>query len=202
MEATNELGYHAVPETEDERVLLNFIRQLHNKNVLTEESLSVTDVFKLIELLAPEDSKTIRNARKNYGRLKNRTIGTVCIDIIPRLFVGSLWKYETEYSESVIKWSKWNRRFQRIHEYHRELEEQIEKIETEKGYMREHEHHEILRTVRKECREKCDDIEYAKDKEIMSLKIQMKKDSHHIKHLEGKGEYLAKQLHLMSTPDK
>ena len=46
MEATNELGYPAVPETEDERELMKFIRQIHNENVLTEESLSVTDVFK------------------------------------------------------------------------------------------------------------------------------------------------------------
>ena len=68
--------------------------------------------------------------------------------------------------------------------------------------MREHEHHEILRAVRKECRQKCDDIEYAKDREIMSLKVQMKKDSHHVKHLEGKDKYLTKQLHLLSTPDK
>ena len=201
MEAKNELGYPAVPETEDERELLKFIRRIHNENVLTEESLSVTDVFKLIELLAPDDSKTIRNARKNYGRLKNRTIGSICVDIIPRLFVGSLWKYEKELGESVVKWNKWRRRFQRIHEYHRELEEQIEKIETEKGYMREHEHHEILRAVRKECQQKCEDIEYAKDREIMSLKIQMKKDIHHINHLEGHKEWLTKQLDLMSTPD-
>ena len=67
--------------------------------------------------------------------------------------------------------------------------------------MQEHEHHEILRTVRKECRQKCEDIEYAKDKEIMSLKIQMKKDSHHINHLEGKGDYLTKQLDLLSRPE-
>ena len=127
--------------------------------MLTEESLSVTDVFKLIELLSPEDSKTIRNARKNYGRLKNRTIGTICIDIIPRLFVGSLWKYERELGEYAVNWNKWHRRFQRIHEYHRELEQQIEKIETEKGYMQEHEHHEIVRAVRKECRQKCGETE-------------------------------------------
>ena len=200
MEAKNELGYAAVPETEDERELLKFIRLLHNKNVLTEESLTVTDVFKLIELLSPEDSKTIRNARKNYGRLKNRTIGTICIDIIPRLFVGSLWKYESESSESIIKWSKWNRRFHRIYEYQHELEQQIEKVETEKGYIREHEHRELVREVRKECRQKCDDIEHEKDKEIMILKIQKKKDSHHIQHLEGKCGYLTKQLDLLSTP--
>ena len=154
-------------------------------------------------MLAPqEDRKTIQNARKNYGRLKNRTIGIICIDIIPRLFIASLWKYENEMGEQVIKWNKCHRRLQRIHEEMRELELQIEKIETEKGYMQEHEHHEILRAVRKECRQKCDDIEYAKDKEIMSLKIQMKKDSHHINHLEGKGDYLTKQLDLLSTPDE
>jgi len=200
MEEKNELGYPAIPETEDERELLKFIRQIHSKSVLTEESLTVTDIFKLIELLSPEDSKTIRNARKNYGRLKNRTIGTICVDIIPRLFVGSLWKYESESSESIIKWSKWNRRFQRIYEYQRELEQQIEKVETEKGYIREHEHHEIVRTVRKECRQKCDDLEYEKDKEIVSLQIQMKKDRHHINHLEGTVEYLTKQLDLLSRP--
>ena len=202
MEAKNELGYPAVPETEDEGELLKFIRLLHNKNVLTEESLTVTDVFKLIQLLSPEDSKTIRNARKNYGRLKNRTIGTICIDIIPRLFVGSLWKYEKEPGDFAIKWSRWNRRFHQIYEYQRELEQQIEKVETEKGYIREHEHHELVRTVRKECRQKCDDIEHEKDREIMSLKIQMKKDNHHIKNLEAKTEWLTKQLHPLSTPDK
>ena len=81
MEAKNELGYPAVPETEDEGELLKFIRQIHKAKVLDEDALSVSDVFKLIELLSPEDRKTIRNARKNYGRLKNRTIGTICVDI-------------------------------------------------------------------------------------------------------------------------
>jgi len=198
MEATNELGYAAVPETEDERELLHFIRQIHSEKVLTEDALSVPDVFKLIELLAPaDDRKTIQNAKKNYGRLKNRTIGTICIDIIPRLFVGSLWKYETEMTAGTIKWSVWNRRFQRIYEYQRELEKQIENIEAEKGYVQEHEHHEIVRSVRKECRQKCEDIEHEKDREIMSMKIQMKKEQHHINHLEQKGEYLTKQLHLL-----
>ena len=134
--------------------------------------------------------------------VRSSRVWSICVDIIPRLFVGSLWKYETELGESVVKWNKWYRRFQRELEYQRELEQQIEKIETEKGYMQEHEHHEILRTVRKECRQKCEDIEYEKDREIMSLKIQMKKDSHHINHLEGHKEYLTKQLDLMSTPDK
>ena len=119
MEAKNELGYPAVPETEDEGELLKFIRLLHNKNVLTEESLTVTDVFKLIQLLSPEDGKTIRNARKNYGRLKNPTIGPNCIDSIPRRFVGSLWKYEKEAGDFAIKWSRWNRRFNRIYAYQR-----------------------------------------------------------------------------------
>ena len=150
-------------------------------------------------MLAPqEDRKTIQNARKNYGRLKNRTIGIICIDISPRLFIGSLWKYETEHSESVIKWSKWNRRFQRIYQYQRELEKQIDNIETEKGYVQEHEHHEIVRSVRKECWQKCEDIEREKDREIVSMKIQMKKDQHHINHLEGTVEYLTKQLDLLS----
>ena len=201
MEATNELGYHAVPETEDERELLTFIRQIHSEKVLTEDALSVTDVFKLIEMLAPEeDRKTIQNAKKNYGRLKNRTIGIICIDLIPRLFVASLWKYENEMSESTIKWSKWNRRFQRIYQYQRELEKQIDNIETEKGYVQEHEHHEIVRSVRKECWQKCEDIEREKDREIVSMKIQMKKDRHHINHLEGTVEYLTKQLDLLSRP--
>jgi hypothetical protein len=201
MEATNELGYPAVPETEDERELLGFIRQIHKARVLDEDALSVTDVFKLIEMLAPEeDRKTIQNAKKNYGRLKNRTIGIICIDLIPRLFVASLWKYENEMSESTIKWSKWNRRFQRIYQYQRELEKQIDNIETEKGYVQEHEHHEIVRSVRKECWQKCEDIEREKDREIVSMKIQMKKDQHHINHLEQKGEYLTKQLHLLSSP--
>jgi hypothetical protein len=35
----------------------------------------------------------------------------------------------------------------------------------------------------------------------MSMEIQMKKDQHHINHLEQMGEYLTKQLDLLSRPE-
>ena len=61
---------------------------------------------------------------------------------------------EKEITESIPKRDELKKSRINLEKNIKELEQQIEKLETEKGYMREHEHHEILRTVRKECQQK------------------------------------------------
>jgi hypothetical protein len=81
------------PVTENEQTLLTFIRNLHSDKIQKEDEMTHKELFDMLSVLSPSDSKKIMGHYKNYRRTdkKSRPVGDIYVEIIRRLFIQSLW---------------------------------------------------------------------------------------------------------------
>jgi hypothetical protein len=163
------------------------IKRIYDEK-LSEEMFAPKLRYDLLRFLMPDcPSQTIKNARKNHSSRKKDNIQYHLLKLVPQLFIAGLHyrNYERQGNESrdLMEPCKTNRpqrimyetRLEQLvsrHFSHRgELEDEIEALETGKGYILESVHREEMKEIKIKHREELEEVTYQQGK-----KMEMKKE--------------------------
>lgn len=158
---------------EDVIDMMNRVRQ----RFLQEEGLfNHVDTFRLIRLMVPDaDENVLKNAQKKMKSLKEGNMLDILYKLIPEMFVaGCIWeKYGEESRECInsnsnLKLPKVRRYLEKYHNNIKKLEDKLEGA----GMMSVDEHHSDIKAIKREHKEKLDELERDLKRAKMSLEIE------------------------------
>jgi G:T-mismatch repair DNA endonuclease (very short patch repair protein) len=177
---------------EDVIDMMNRVRQ----RFLQEEGLfNHVDTFRLIRLMVPDaDDNVLKNAQKKMKSLKEGNMLDILYKLIPEMFVaGCIWeKYGAESRECInsssnLKLPKVRRYLEKYHNNIKKLEDQLDGS----GMMSVDEYNSDIKAIKREHKEKLDELERDLKRAKMSLEIekgrhktQMMHQTHLVKVLE------------------
>ena len=201
-QTTNAIGAQLTPVTENEQTLLTFIRNLHSDKIQREDEMTHKELFDMLSVLSPSDSKKIMGHYKNYRRTdkKSRPVGDIYVEIIRRLFIQSLWVFETDApgEDTTIKRSRLTARHARFHREIAEMQTKLMKVEEGKGYITLADHRQELKEVEAHWKTEATEREKISYKDISMLKFHCEKAEKAQQQAEATRDYYKKECERMS----
>ena len=198
-------GYNGwtLPKEVNEAELREVIHRIYDEK-LSEELIAPKFRYKLFEMLMPDcPKKAIESARKNHSSKKPDNIQYHMQKLIPQLFVAAI--HYSDYdrvSRSDIKIDEplpkrqrllYQNRLEKIIAFHlerkEELRDEIENLESGKGYMLEDDHYDEIKELKKKHREELEEEVYQLAKKKEKEKFDLEKENCHLKHQLKKLEF-------------